>query len=98
MAGKWPQVFIEDRARIPVKLMSTTNPINDPTDLESIYLKAGDGRIVPMSTIATLTEKAVAPDLRRESQMRSVSITAGLDPRHLPWVTPGARRWIMSEP
>ena len=73
------QVFIEDRS-YPVKLMSTTNPINDPTDLESIYLKARDGRIVPMSTIATLTEKAVAPDLRRESQMRSVSITAGLTP------------------
>ncbi|WP_425497571.1 efflux RND transporter permease subunit [Hoeflea ulvae] len=73
------QVFIEDRS-YPVKLMSTTNPINDPTDLESIYLKAGDGRIVPMSTIASLTEKAVAPDLRRESQMRSVSITAGLTP------------------
>ncbi|MBU4527871.1 MAG: efflux RND transporter permease subunit [Hoeflea sp.] len=73
------QVFIEDRS-FPVKLLSTTNPINDPTDLESIYLKAGDGRIVPMSTIATLTEKAVAPDLRREGQMRSVSITAGLAP------------------
>ncbi|MBC7283527.1 efflux RND transporter permease subunit [Hoeflea sp.] len=73
------QVFIEDRS-FPVKLLSTTNPINDPTDLESIYLKAGDGRIVPMSTIATLTEKAVAPDLRREDQMRSVSITAGLTP------------------
>ncbi|MDZ7603013.1 MAG: efflux RND transporter permease subunit, partial [Hoeflea sp.] len=73
------QVFIEDRS-FPVKLLSTNNPINDPTDLESIYLKAGDGRIVPMSTIATLTEKAVAPDLRREGQMRSVSITAGLTP------------------
>lgn len=73
------QVFIEDRA-FPVKLLSTNNPINDPTDLESIYLKAGDGRIIPMSTIATLTEKAVAPDLRREGQMRSVSITAGLTP------------------
>jgi len=73
------QVFIEDRA-YPVKLLSTNNPINDPTDLESIYLKAGDGRIIPMSTIATLTEKAVAPDLRREGQMRSVSITAGLSP------------------
>lgn len=73
------EVFIEDRA-YPVKLMSTTNPINDPTDLESIYLQARDGRIVPMSTIATLSEKAVAPDLRREGQMRSVSITAGLTP------------------
>ena len=71
------QVFIQDRA-FPVKLISTSNPINDPTDLESIYLKTSDGRIVPMSTIATLTEKAVAPDLRREQQLRSVSVTAGL--------------------
>jgi len=71
------QVFIEDRS-FPVKLVSTTNPINDPTDLEGIYLRANNGRIVPMSTIATLTEKAVAPDLRREQQLRSVSITAGL--------------------
>ena len=71
------EVFIEDRS-FPVKLISTTNPINDPTDLESIYLKTTDGRIVPMSTIATIVEKAVAPQLNREQQLRSVSITTGL--------------------
>ena len=49
-------VFIEDRS-YPVKLISTSNPINDPTDLENIFLKASDGRYVPMSTIATLTEQ-----------------------------------------
>jgi HAE1 family hydrophobic/amphiphilic exporter-1 len=70
-------VFINDRA-FPVKLISTTNPINDPTDLENIYLKAGDGRMVPMSTIATLEEKALSPSLNRESQLRAVSITTGL--------------------
>jgi Cation/multidrug efflux pump len=73
------KVFIEDRS-YPVKLISTTSPINDPTDLESIYLKTGDGRMVPMSTIATLTEKAVSPSLNREQQLRSVSITTGLQP------------------
>ena len=31
-------VFIEDRS-YAVKLVSTTNPINDPTDLENIFLK-----------------------------------------------------------
>ncbi len=71
-------VFIKDRA-YPVKLVSTTNPINDPTDLENIFLKTGDGRFVPMSTIATLTERAVPPSLTRESQLRSVAITAGLN-------------------
>jgi HAE1 family hydrophobic/amphiphilic exporter-1 len=63
MAARWRRCSSRT-GPIPVKLMSTNNPINDPTDLESIYLKAGDGRIVPMSTIATLTEKAVAPDLQ----------------------------------
>jgi HAE1 family hydrophobic/amphiphilic exporter-1 len=72
-------VFIEDRS-YPVKLISTSNPINDPTDLENIFLKASDGRYVPMATIATLTERAVAPSLAREQQLRAVSITAGLAP------------------
>jgi HAE1 family hydrophobic/amphiphilic exporter-1 len=70
-------VFIEDRS-YAVKLVSTTNPINDPTDLENIFLKTGDGRFVPISTIAALTERAVPPSLSREQQMRSVAITAGL--------------------
>ncbi|MBX3578883.1 MAG: efflux RND transporter permease subunit [Rhizobiaceae bacterium] len=71
------EVFIEDRS-YAVKLISTTNPINDPTDLENVFLKTGDGRYVPVSTIATLTERAVPPNLAREQQLRSVSITSGL--------------------
>src|SRR5690606_24618989 len=35
-------VFIDDRA-YDVKLISTTNPVNDPTDLENIFLRTGDG-------------------------------------------------------
>jgi len=73
------QVFIEDRS-FDVKLVSTTNPVNDPTDLENIFLKTRDGRFVPMSTIATLSERAVPPSLAREQQLRSVAITAGLRP------------------
>ncbi len=71
------QVFIEDRS-YAVKLVSTTNPINDPTDLENIFLQARDGRYVPVSTIATMEERAVPPGLAREQQQRSVAITAGL--------------------
>ncbi len=70
-------VYIGDRA-YGVKLVSTTNPINDPTDLENIFLKTGDGRYVPMSTIATLTEKAVPPTLEREQKQPSVAVTTGL--------------------
>ena len=73
------QVFIDDRS-YKVKLVSTSNPINDPTDLENIFLKTTDGRFVPVSTIASLTEIAVPPSLSREQQMRAVAITAGLSP------------------
>ncbi|ACP25836.1 AcrB/AcrD/AcrF family protein [Sinorhizobium fredii NGR234] len=70
-------IFVEGEA-YPVKLLSSTTPLNDPTDLQNIFAKAGDGRIVPMSSIATIEEKAVAPQLARESQLRAVSLSAGL--------------------
>lgn len=70
-------VYVGDRS-FDVKLVSTTNPINDPTDLENVFLKTGDGRYVPMSSIATVVEKAVPPQLNREERQRSVAITTGL--------------------
>ncbi|MFK7856797.1 MAG: efflux RND transporter permease subunit [Granulosicoccus sp.] len=73
------EVFIDDRA-VSVKLVSTTQPINDPTDLANLFLKASDGRIVPMSSIATVNETAIAPSLPREERSRAVTITAGLTP------------------
>lgn len=70
-------VFVDGDA-IPVRLLSSTRPINDPTDLENVFLKTGDGKIVPMSVIATLKENAVAPQLNREQQLPSVGFTANL--------------------
>lgn len=70
-------VFIEDRA-VAVKLISTAHPVNDPTDLSNLFLQTSDGRIVPMSTIASLREQAIAPSLPREARSRAVTITAGL--------------------
>lgn len=63
-----------------INVVSSTNPINDPTDLENIFIRTGDGRMVPMSSIATLKEDAIAPDLSREDQLRSVGVTATLTP------------------
>jgi HAE1 family hydrophobic/amphiphilic exporter-1 len=70
-------VFVDGDA-IPVRLLSSTRPIDDPTDLENIFLKSGDGKIVPMSVIATLKESAVAPQLEREQQLPSVKFSANL--------------------
>ena len=63
-----------------VRMLSTSDPVNDPGDLERIFLQTGDGRMVPMSTIVTLQERAIAPELNREGQKRAVAITASLTP------------------
>ncbi len=71
-------VFIND-ASYSVRMVSTTNPVNDPRDLETLFVRTGDGRYVPMSTIATITESAVPPSLRREEQRRAVTVSASLE-------------------
>ncbi len=70
-------VFIDDRS-YDIKLTSTTHPVRDPTDLENLFLQTRSGEMVPMSTVVTLEERAIAPELSRESQMRAVKLGAGL--------------------
>jgi len=70
-------VYVGERAH-DVKLVSTTNPINDPGDIENIFMKTSDGRFVPMSAITDIYEKPVPPALQRERRMRAVPITSGL--------------------
>jgi len=72
-------VFIEDKA-FDVQMLSTSNPINDPGDLENVFVQSGNGQMVPMASFVTLQERAVAPELDREGQNRSVELTAGLTP------------------
>ena len=72
-------LFLDDDS-YDIRLVSTTDPVNDPGDLERIFVPGRDGQMVPVASFATLTERAVAPDLGRESQRRSVPLTAGLTP------------------
>ncbi len=72
-------VTVGDRS-IPVKLISTATPLDDPKDLENVFVRTGDGRMVPMSAIATVREEATAPSLAREGQQRAVPITSELGP------------------
>jgi HAE1 family hydrophobic/amphiphilic exporter-1 len=72
-------VFLNDES-FDIKLVSTAEPVNDPGDLERVFVRAGDGKMVPVSTFVRLTERAIAPELSREAQMRSVPVSAGLTP------------------
>ena len=70
-------VYIGDRS-YDVKLVSNSNPVNDPTDLEGIFMKTSDNRFVPMSVVTTVQERPVPPELARESRMRSIALTSNL--------------------
>lgn len=72
------KVFVDDES-YDVKMFATAQPVNDPTDLENIFVQAGSGQMVPLSTIVSIEERPIAPNLGREQQMRAVSVTASLD-------------------
>jgi len=72
-------VFLDDRS-FEIKMVSTQDPVNDPGDLERIFVKAGNGQMIPVSTFVRLQERAIAPQLGREAQMRAVEISASLTP------------------
>jgi len=71
------QLFVRDRI-IDVVLTAGGRPINDPTDVETLFIKARDGRFIPLSSVVEITEIAVAPALGHESQRRAVPMRAGL--------------------
>ena len=72
-------VFLGDTS-YEVQMLSTSDPINDPGDLENVFVQAADGQMVPMASFVSLEERAVAPELNRESKNRSVEISASLTP------------------
>ena len=73
-------VFIDD-VSYDVQMLSTQTPVDDPGDLENIFVQTAGGQMVPMSSFVTLEERPVAPELDREGQNRSVEISASLTPQ-----------------
>ncbi|MYZ49723.1 efflux RND transporter permease subunit [Rhizobiales bacterium L72] len=67
---------------IDVRVEAPTGTINDPTDLESVYVRTSGGRMVPISSFVSVTESAVAPNLPREGQRRAVPLIGQLAEGH----------------
>ncbi len=63
---------------IPVRVEAPDGTINDPSDLEGIFVRTGGGRMVPLSSFVSVRESAVAPNLPREGQRRAVPLVGTL--------------------
>lgn len=71
------ELFVEDDS-IPLIMEAGATPLRSTRDLENLFVKASDGTMVPMSSIVSVSEEAVAPSLTRERQQRAVPISIGL--------------------
>ncbi len=71
------QIFIDGEA-VDVIVQSAAGVIDDPADLENLYIRTNAGRTLPLSSIVDLQEMAIAPELDRENQRRAVAVSASL--------------------
>lgn len=71
-------LFVEDTG-IPMVMEAGGLPMRSTRDLENIFLKTNDGTMLPMSSIVSIEEEGVAPNLTREEQQRAVPVTISLN-------------------
>jgi hydrophobe/amphiphile efflux-1 (HAE1) family protein len=59
---------------IPLILQAQIEQIKDPTDLANLYVGSSNGSLVPLSSLAYITEEGVAAELERQAQRRAIEI------------------------
>ncbi|MEA3587070.1 efflux RND transporter permease subunit [Pseudidiomarina sp. 1APP75-27a] len=64
---------IGDQA-VPIMLQAERSQIRSPTDLANLYVGAADGTLVPLSSVATISEEGVAAELERRAQRRAIEV------------------------
>ncbi len=73
------EVNVADEA-VPVILQSSAGAIDGPEDLRNLFVSTQAGRMVPLSSLVTISETGVATELDRHAQKRAVEIDAALAP------------------
>ncbi len=63
---------------IEIRLQAPEGMIQDPSGLDRIQLRSSSGSMVPLASLVTFEESAVAPNLQRQDQRRAVPMTASL--------------------
>ncbi|WP_412971682.1 efflux RND transporter permease subunit [Glaciecola sp. MF2-115] len=64
---------IGDQA-VPLILQSSNRASTNPSDLTNLYVKSRNGNLVPLSSLAYISEEGVAAELERHAQRRAIEI------------------------
>ncbi|AYA63905.1 MULTISPECIES: efflux RND transporter permease subunit [unclassified Alteromonas] len=59
---------------IPIMLESSRRNTSNPSDLTNLYVKSDNGSLIPLSSVAYITEEGVAAELERQSQRRAIKL------------------------
>jgi hydrophobe/amphiphile efflux-1 (HAE1) family protein len=59
---------------IPIILQAQSEQIKDPTDLANLYVGSSSGTLVPLSSLANISEEGVAAELQRQAQRRAIEM------------------------
>jgi len=74
---KAADLFIDDDI-VEVQVKAGGRPIDDPSDLENLFVKAADGSFITLSSLVSIKEVAISPSLAREDRQRAVTVNVGL--------------------
>jgi multidrug efflux pump len=92
MGSRRVTTYVEDGEEYDVIVQAQSGDRGSPTDLNNLYVRsATTGRLVPLSSLVTLTELAEPGQYNRFNRLRAITITAGLAPGYtlgeaLEWV------------
>lgn len=68
---------IGDQA-IPILLQTNNRNVRDPAMITNLYVKSNTGTLVPLSSLAYITEEGVAAELERQAQRRAIQVSVDL--------------------
>lgn len=76
--GKVAVSVFEDDIETDVNVVPGGPPLNDPADLESIFIRLPDGAYIPLSAAATLEPVVSQAEIERQGGSLAVSVQANL--------------------
>ena len=80
MGSRRVTTFVDNGEEYDVILQADRTLRAEPADLAAIQVRGGNGELIPLSNLVTLTELAEAGSLNRFNRLRAITISAGLAP------------------
>jgi multidrug efflux pump len=81
LASRQVTTFVSRGREYPVIAQAEAGDRQTPSDIDNIFIRAGDGEsLVPLGALVSVEENAAAPSLRRFDRLPSVQLSAALAP------------------